>query len=46
MLQIDKDLDAFEDDLVRPHAFNVGYKSDSAGVPLETGIVQTLSTWT
>jgi hypothetical protein len=42
MGQIDKDLDALEDDIVRLFAFDIGHKADAAGIVLVLRPVKTL----
>ncbi len=40
--QVDQDLDALEDDVVRLFPFDVGHKADAAGVALAGGVIQAL----
>jgi hypothetical protein len=42
MGEVDEDFEAFEDDLVRGFAFNVGDKSNAAGVVFVGGVVEAL----
>jgi hypothetical protein len=43
--EIDQDLDAFSDNVVRFMAFNAGDEADTAGIVLVARIVQALRRW-
>jgi hypothetical protein len=42
MGQVDQDLDALEDDVVRLVALDVGHETDAAGVPFVGGMIEAL----